>query len=251
MLEKSTTIENIGPLRDSIQVIDPNGVLEKIRAENLEGKYSLFCANHVLSRRRRLGTLILDFLMTKRCLNKQWISLIPIGMANHGGSNMIGKIKNSLCSALIQSCGWIPICTAAWKASPHERPLEEVRNNAKRLKSIEQKKSNVWISPYENTHMYKAGKQNFTFDALPEGKKKPRTILGNSFAREARFPGMNIVPIYIYEHTVGQYYMAVGTPIERMWKKVLEIELAYLQSMQELKDQTLELIADKKPTQFL
>ncbi|MEI7919268.1 MAG: hypothetical protein WCH65_03550 [bacterium] len=63
--------EYIGPLKNTIEVIDTHGILAKVTSENAEGKFSLFCPNHLLSKRKWLGTLPVDFFMTKKYLQSQ------------------------------------------------------------------------------------------------------------------------------------------------------------------------------------
>lgn len=246
MEELGISYEKIGPFGDSIEVIDPNGILAKVKAENAEGKYALFCANHIISNRKIFWTMTLDFIVTKKYLSKKWISLTPIVMANHWGNNIVWKIQNHLLAALIKKTGWIPVRTAAGKLKPYEVPMADAQYNAESLKDVEKRGSNIRISPFEDTYMYRSWWQNFIFNGIQERIGKRHTGVASSFARESRFPSMDIIPIYMYENKRGKFYMAVGNPITRKGKTIMQVEFEYLQAMQTLKEQTLSRIADKR-----
>lgn len=238
--------EKIGPLWDTVEVIDPHGALANVKLQNAEGKFSLFCSNHILSKRSIFWTLPLDCIITKMYLDKQWIPLIPIVMANHGGRHIVWKIQDRLLATLIERGGWIPVRTAAWRLGPHEVPLDDAQFNANSLKDIEKKQSNIRISPYEDTYMHPSGKQDFLFDGITARIGDRKTFVAHSFAIERRFPGMDIVPLYMYEETWGNFLMGVGNPITRQGKTVNQIEIEYFQSMQSLKEQVLAHITSKK-----
>ena len=55
-------------LGETIEVIDPYGVLARVKAENAVGKYSLFCANHIRSKKLLPEQ---DFFLTKKYFKKQ------------------------------------------------------------------------------------------------------------------------------------------------------------------------------------
>lgn len=243
--------EKIGPFGDAIEVIDLNGVLAKVKAENTQGKYSLFCSNHIIPRRKIFGTLPQDFLMTKKYLQKQGISVAPVEITNHLNIwGIVGKTTtalNALLQALFSKDTWrIEVHATAGRKTPFTRQREQAKFNADEFKKVPQMKENVWISPYQDTYMHVSGRQDFLYDDKDARIGKRETILANTFAKENRFPGHDIIPLYIYEERWGKFYLNVGNPIKKEEKSVNDIKLEYLQVMQELKEKTMKHIDQKR-----
>ena len=239
--------EKIGPFGDSIEVIDPHAILAKVKAENGEGKYALFCSNHIRSKKLLPEQ---DFFLTKKYLLKQWISIMPVNLVNHynlGG--IIGKTANAISDAFQKpflSDTWrIKVYANAGRKVSFDRQREGFKNNENEFADPKISQNNIRISPYEDTYMHISGRQDFLYDAIDARIGERETTLANTFAKENRFPWHDIIPLYIYEDKIGKFYMSVGDPIKKEGKKVNDIKLAYLESMQALKEQTLAHVAEK------
>ena len=251
MEQQWISYEKLGSFGDTIEVIDPNGVLAKVKAENEEGKYSLFCANHIIPKRKIFGTIPQDFLITKKYLQKQWISVAPVEITNHLNIwGIVGKATtalNSLLQAPFSKDAWrIEVHATAGRKTPFKRQKEREKFNVDEFKKVPEMQKNIWISPYEDTYMHNSGSQDFLYDNKDARIGTRKTILANTFAKENRFPWYDIIPLYIYEDRWGQFYLYVGTPIKKAGKSVKEIKLEYLQSMQALKNTTINHIAQRK-----
>ncbi|MCX6822369.1 MAG: hypothetical protein NTX91_00025, partial [candidate division SR1 bacterium] len=239
MEELGISHEKIGPFGDSIEVIDPHGILAKVKAENAEGKYALFCANHIRSKKLLPEQ---DFFLTKKYLQKQGIGIIPVQLINHynlGG--IVGNVVNGISSVLQApfNAGRIKVYADAGRKLPLDMKENYVKKNKKSFADPKIAENNIRISPYEDTYMYESGWQNFSYNGMNERivEKSGRVReakLAHTFAKENRFPGHDIIPLYIHEDERGKFYMSVGDAISKGEKKVHDIELEYLQSMQAL-----------------
>ena len=236
-----SSYEKISPLGDTIEIIDTDWTLEKIRTSNSDGKYFLFCSNHVISNRKIVHSLPLDFFTTKKYLKKQWISLVPMVKTNHTNPDgILAKTANAIQKLFVGDAWWMPIYTTDGirKGEKVKAKRENQSFNRESFHQVPQIKDNVWIMPYQSSFMPKSGEQTFWEETKNE--------LANTFAKESRFPGYDIIPLYMYEDKIGKYYMGVGEPISKEGKKVNDIKIEYLWAMQELKEKVINFVKNHK-----
>ncbi len=255
----SVSNEKIGPLKYTMEVIDPNQVLAQVKAGNAKGEYSLFCPNHIISQRKILANLPVNYFIAKEYFKKEWIPLVPTILVNHinmGGvvGDTINNIGTAFQKSVLKDTWYIPLKSTVGKKMSFARHREYGVFDSHQLgKENLPPNKNIWIPPSLSTIMFPSGKEDFIAPQVNLNNKKEvrGTRLASTFAKEMRFPWYDIVPVYNYEDKWGKFYMSVGNPIKKTdengkQRNINDIKIEYLEAMQNLKTQTLKHIAEKK-----